>query len=82
MSTRHVIIYSRSGCHLCDDARAAIIEAMGTVGPANVVFDERLIDGDDALEREYGLRIPVVEIDGVEEFEYQVDPAALRALLT
>jgi hypothetical protein len=79
-----VRMYSRSGCHLCDEARAAILEVMDAtraLGPVDVSFDERRIDGDDALEREYGLRIPVVEVDGQEEFEYQVDPARLRALL-
>jgi hypothetical protein len=77
-------MYSRSTCHLCDDARAEILAAIGSLEPsaaALVAFDERMIDGDDALEREYGLRVPVVEIDGVEEFEYRVDPAALRDLL-
>ena len=37
--------------------------------------------GDDDLEREYGIRIPVVEIDGQERFEYQVDPAELLAIV-
>ena len=37
--------------------------------------------GDDHLEREYGIRIPVVEIDGRERFEYQVDPAELLAIV-
>ncbi len=79
-----VRMYSRSTCHLCDDARAEIMAAIGSLDPsagARVAFDERLIDGDDDLEREYGLRVPVVEIDGVEEFEYRVDQAALRELL-
>jgi hypothetical protein len=45
-------------------------------------FEEVLIDGDDALEREYGLRVPVVAIDGVEQFEYRVEPHRLRRLLS
>ena len=44
-------------------------------------FDEVLIDGDDQLEREYGLRVPVVEVNGSEEFEYTVEPTRLRRLL-
>ena len=39
------------------------------------------IAGDDDLEREYGIRIPVVEIDGHERFEYEVDPAELVAIV-
>jgi hypothetical protein len=31
------------------------------------------------LIREYGIRIPVVAIDGEERFEISVDPAAFRA---
>jgi hypothetical protein len=77
-------MYSRSTCHLCDDARAEIMAAIGSLDPAvaaRVAFDEQVIDGDDHLEREYGLRVPVVEVDGVEEFEYRVDRGALRDLL-
>ena len=32
-------------------------------------------------ERSYGLRVPVVEVDGREEFEFRVEPQRLRALL-
>ncbi len=42
-------------------------------------FEEVDIDGDDVLVRDYGVRIPVVELDGVELFEISVDPTALRA---
>ena len=44
-------------------------------------FEEVFIDGSDALEHEYGLRVPVVEVDGVERFEFHVDPGRLRDLL-
>ena len=45
-------------------------------------FDERFIDGDDDLEREYGIRVPVVEVNGVEEFEYRVDATLLHELVS
>ncbi len=45
-------------------------------------FDEIDIDGDDRLVEEYGIRIPVVLVDGEELFEYRVDAAMLRATLT
>ena len=35
-------------------------------------FEEVFIDGDDALELEYGIRVPVIEIDGEDRFEYHV----------
>ena len=46
-------------------------------------FDLVEIDvaGDDELERTYGIRIPVVEIDGEERFEYEVDAAELASIL-
>jgi hypothetical protein len=48
---------------------------------AEVAFDLEEIDieSDDALIRDYGLRIPVVAIDGEELFEISVQAGALRA---
>ena len=73
-----VRMYSRSTCHLCDDARAAVLQVAAR---AAFEFDEVLVDGDDELERRYGLRVPVVLVDGVEAFEYTVDPGRLYALV-
>jgi hypothetical protein len=42
-------------------------------------FDEVDVSGDDALELEYGVRIPVVLIDGEEAFEIGVEPRAFAA---
>jgi hypothetical protein len=44
-------------------------------------FEEVVIDGDEGLERDYGVRVPVVAVNGEERFEFEVDPAALRRLL-
>jgi hypothetical protein len=73
-----VSMYSRRRCHLCDEARAVLL---AQIASTPFTFDERFIDGDDDLEKRYGLRVPVVEINGVEEFEYRVDTAVLRSLL-
>jgi glutaredoxin len=75
---RQVVLYSRPGCHLCDDARAALRQVR-----ASVPFELREVDIEtsDALVGEYGLRIPVVVIDGREAFEYAVDPVEMEALL-
>ena len=40
-----------------------------------------MIDGDPDLEAAYREWIPVVEIDGRERFEYEVDPAELLAIV-
>jgi glutaredoxin len=73
-----VVLYSRPGCHLCDDAREAI-EAVRAEVPFEL--EERDIDRDDALLRAYLERIPVVEVDGEEAFELFVDAAELRERL-
>jgi glutaredoxin len=73
-----VVLYSRPGCHLCDAAREVLLaERVG------ISFDLVEVDvaGDDELERRYGIRIPVVEIDGEERFEYEVDPAELASIV-
>jgi glutaredoxin len=71
-----VTLYTRPGCHLCDDARAAI-ERVRERAPFRLV--EIDIESDDALHRTYLERIPVVELDGEELFEYFVDEAMLAA---
>ena len=72
MST--VTLYSRPGCHLCDDARAALERLR-----AEVPFEIREIDieSDDALHARYLERIPVVALDGEELFDYFVDEETL-----
>ncbi|HEV8683443.1 MAG TPA: glutaredoxin family protein [Actinomycetota bacterium] len=73
-----VRMYSRRRCGLCDEAREVIL---GVRRESPFEFEEVLIDGNDALERDYGIRIPVIEVDGHEEFEIRVDPARLRFLV-
>ncbi|MEA2501444.1 MAG: hypothetical protein QOD01_1555 [Actinomycetota bacterium] len=69
-----VYLYSRPGCHLCDNARA-VLEAAG------IAFEEVDITADPALEAEYGVFIPVVEQGGRQLFEAGMDPTELPALL-
>ncbi len=66
-----LVLYSRPGCHLCDDARA-VIERVGAP------FEEIDIETDDALHAAYLERIPVVVLDGREVFEHFVGEGALR----
>lgn len=73
-----VTLYSRRTCGLCDEARADL-EAVRSELPFEL--EEILIDGRDDLERAYGIRVPVVLIDGVEAFELTVDRDELRARL-
>ncbi len=73
-----VVLYARAGCHLCDVAREAILSLRDRVG---FEFSEVDIERDDELELEYGVRIPVVEVDGEERFEVTVDPEELSDLV-
>ena len=73
-----VVLYSRVGCHLCDAARDVLLGERSRTSFELVEVD---VAGDDLLEREYGIRIPVVEIDGRERFEYEVDPEELLAIV-
>ena len=71
-------MYSRRRCGLCDEARAVIEKVREN---REFAFEEVFIDGDDRLELDYGIRVPVVEVDGLERFEYRVDPGVLDGLL-
>jgi glutaredoxin len=71
-----VVLYARQGCHLCDEARAVIEDVRAAEG---FEFHEIDIERDDELLRDYGIRIPVVAVDGEELFEISVDRDALRA---
>ena len=55
----------------CATTRGAVIEAVRA--EVAFVFEEVDIESDDALVRDYGLRIPVVAVDGEELFEIAVD---------
>ena len=73
-----VRLYARPGCHLCDEAREVIEAERGRTG---FTLEEISVEGDDRLELEYGIRIPVVTIDGRETFEIEVDPEEFAALV-
>lgn len=78
MDESRVTMFSRAQCGLCDEAREAILALRADL-PFG--YEEVLVDGRDDLERAYGLRVPVVLVDGEEQFELHVDPVRLRALL-
>jgi glutaredoxin len=69
-----VTLYGKPGCHLCEEARAAVERVR-----ARRPFELREVDVslDPVLNRRYGERIPVLALDGEELFEYFVDPVVL-----
>jgi glutaredoxin len=75
---RTITLYGKPGCHLCRDARDAVKRVI--VG-RDVALEEVDVSLDPVLFARYGERIPVVEIDGEEAFEYEVDEDVLEGRL-
>jgi glutaredoxin len=71
-------MYSRTTCGLCDEAREVILAVRSE---REFEYQEVFVDGDQDLERAYGMLVPVVLVDGVELFELHVDPERLREVL-
>jgi glutaredoxin len=69
-----ITLYGRPGCHLCDEARAALDRLH-----ERVPFELHTvnIETDDELHARYLERIPVIALDGEELFDYFVDEEAL-----
>ncbi len=80
MNTK-VVIYSRSNCHLCEEAEKNVREVLVEIHFGLEVID---INGDQELERLYGEEVPVITINGDVHDYYKVDKQrllkALRAL--
>ncbi len=70
-----LILYQRDHCHLCDLALELLAQARVPE------FESVFIDGDDALEARYGLRVPVLRDDasGI-ELDWPFDAARLAAV--
>lgn len=78
MSAR-VRLYSKPGCHLCDDARAVVEQVCAETGAG---YDEVDITTDPSLMDQYAEQIPVVLVDGRQHDFWRVDVERLRNALT
>ncbi len=65
-----VTLFTRAGCHLCEEARAVLEQAQRR---AEFRLEAVDIDGDTDLRRLYNDEVPVVAIDGRKAFKYRVD---------
>lgn len=74
-----VVVYSRPGCHLCEEA----IEQIVALHEQGYRFNlhEVDIESNELLLRRHLERIPVVEVDGIEVSELILDRAAVKARL-
>lgn len=77
VTRRTVTVFTRRGCHLCDDA-VAIVRRVAA-GRADVELVD--IDGDPVLFERYTVRVPVVAVDGVEIADYQIAADQLESAL-
>ncbi len=74
-----VTLYTRVGCHLCDDAKAVLDEVRATLPFALDVVD---IDRDPALRALYTTEVPVIAVDGRKAFKYRLTAGELVDRLT
>jgi glutaredoxin len=73
-----VLVLTRQGCHLCDEAIAQVAAVCAEIGEAYAVLD---VDGDPELQRRYTDQVPVTFVDGAQHDFWRVDPARLKAAL-
>lgn len=72
-------LLTRSGCHLCQDARTVVAEVAGSLG---LRWRDVDIADDEDLTARYGEEIPVVLVDGIQRDFWQIDPVRLRGILS
>jgi glutaredoxin len=76
--TARVTVYTRPGCHLCEDALEVVARVCGDVGTS---YEEVDITTDPDLQRRYGEQVPVTLVDGGQHDFWRVDERRLRAAL-
>ena len=71
-------LFSRPGCHLCDEMKAVVRWVAATLP---VQLDEVDISADPALEALYGTEIPVLVLDGTKVAKFRISEPDLRRAL-
>jgi glutaredoxin len=72
-----LVLYTRSGCHLCDDAQDLLNQYSAFLPPIEAVD----IDADPELIARFSTCVPVVELDGKVRFRGRVNEVLLRRLI-
>ena len=75
---REVTLYTRPGCHLCEEAKTAISPLLSEFG---ALLLEVNIQGDAVLEERYGLDIPVIFIGARKAAKHRVNLEQFRRQL-
>ena len=73
-----LILYTRAGCHLCDEAKGSLAPVLQEFG---VALKEVDVDTDPALAARYGEQVPVLMLDGRKLAKFHVDVAQVRRAL-
>ena len=74
-------IYSKPGCHLCDEMKSLVRRVLARYADARITIDEIDISTDRELAERYGLEIPVLMIDGKKAAKYRVSEQELTRML-
>ena len=74
-----VVLYSKPGCHLCDEARTVVQQVCAELGES---YDEVDITTSAELSASFGEEIPLTFVDGSQHDFWRVDPDRLRAALS
>jgi glutaredoxin len=77
-SPRDVTLYTRPGCHLCDEAKAAIAPLLREFG---AILRQVNVDQDPVLRERYGLDLPVIFVGSRKAAKHRVDLAQFRRQL-
>jgi len=78
-TTPQVLVYSRSGCHLCE---LALTTLAGLQAAAMFDLEVALIDGNPELEHQYGEQVPVIMINGKVHDFFRVNPERFLAAIS
>jgi len=73
-----LVLYSRPGCHLCDEMKELIAQVLGDFEASLREVD---VSTDPDLEADYGEQIPVLLVNGKKAFKFRTSRDALRERL-
>ena len=73
-------IYSRPGCHLCDDMKA-LVERTVRAAAVSATIEEVDISTDATLDERYGPEIPVLLVNGRKAAKYRITEEELQRIL-
>ena len=73
-------LYSKPGCHLCDEMKVVVRRVMKSARMP-IALEEIDITTDPALEGRYGMEIPVLLVNGKKAAKYRITEAELQRML-